>query len=318
MAPVITVNSIRKRFDTFEAVAGVSFSVAKGRIFGLVGADGAGKTTLIRILTTLLNPDEGEGSILDHSLRRQTWIRAHIGYMPQQFSLYGDLSVGENISFFADVFGVGGRERKERISKLLSFSRLTLFTGRPASKLSGGMKQKLALCCALVHTPQILLLDEPTTGVDPVSRREFWEILRTLRSEGITILVSTPYMDEACWCDELLFMHQGRVLCSGTPSELLSFFPSRVFRVTGSDEERLLYCASDAVLPEGIERCYPSGGALHIITKDKAVAPDLLLEHIRAIVPEACTIKQHPPEMEDLFFHHIVSCEHETAADKTA
>ena len=308
MSAVLSVNNIRKKYGDIQAVSGVSFAIPEGRIYGLVGADGAGKTTLMRILTTLIPPDEGDGTILNHSLLNDTtFIRSAIGYMPQQFSLFGDLSVMENILFFADVFGVRGKVRNTRISDLLSFSRLSKFTRRPAAKLSGGMKQKLALCCALVHTPKVLLLDEPTTGVDPVSRREFWEILHKLRSNGISILVSTPYMDEATWCDELLFLHNGQVLCKGTPEGLLATFPSYVFRVTGAQSDKQLHCRTDIPLPEGIERFYPSGGILHVISRDASLTPEKLFEIIRTIVPEAAHVEKCKPEMEDLFFHLIVT-----------
>jgi ABC-2 type transport system ATP-binding protein len=304
----ITVKELHKSYESLCAIERLSFSVPYGCLFGLAGADGAGKTTLMRILTTLLSPDRGECTVLGRSTASDvSYIRSHIGYMPQQFSLYGDLSVGENINFFADVFGVGKKERGERIEKLLSFSRLGRFIRRPAAKLSGGMKQKLALCCALVHTPELLILDEPTTGVDPVSRKEFWDILAMLRSEGITLLVSTPYMDEAAWCDELLFLHRGTILCGGTPRDLLKGFSPAVFHVKAAQEGELLYCPSSVTLPEEIESIYPSGGTLHVVTVIHDMEPENLLWKVRSVVPGAATVERAEPVMEDVLFHSIVA-----------
>ena len=179
----------------------LSLSVARGEIFGLIGPDGAGKTTAMRLLATVMLPTAGEVRILGFDTRRQAErIRREVGYMPQKFSLYGDLTVQENLDFFADVFGVRGFERRRRIDELLGFARLTEFTRRRAANLSGGMQKKLALACTLVHAPQVIFLDEPTTGVDPISRREFWDILANLHVQGVTLFVSTPYMDEAERC----------------------------------------------------------------------------------------------------------------------
>jgi ABC-2 type transport system ATP-binding protein len=304
--PVITVDNLTKDFAGEQAVRHLSFSVPAGRLFGLVGADGAGKTTLMRILATLLPPDGGRATVLGKSVIADIrYIRSNIGYMPQRFSLYGDLSINENINFFADIFGVTGAKRKERIAALLEFSRLTPFVRRGAGRLSGGMKQKLALCCALIHTPQLLLLDEPTTGVDPVSRREFWEILGSLRRDGVAIVLSTPYMDEAQWCDEVLFLHHGNQLLQGNPDELVARFDRQVYRVAGGKDAVTLHCPSTVVLPEKIESMYPSGGALHVVTDATFDAPHRLLEMVRGIIPGAETIERTTPGMEDLFFHYL-------------
>ena len=205
-------------------------------MFGLIGPDGAGKTSLIRILTSLLDPDAGQCRLQQIVVTEEpARIRRIIGYMPQRFSLYPDLTVGENLRFFADLFQVPRAERKQRTSELLSFSRLAPFVKRRAGRLSGGMKQKLALSCALVHTPEVLILDEPTTGVDPVSRREFWDILGRLKQGGTTILVSTPYMDEAEKCDRAALMHKGEILATGPAEEITAGFPGTVFAVVSRD-----------------------------------------------------------------------------------
>jgi ABC-2 type transport system ATP-binding protein len=222
-------------------------------MFGLIGPDGAGKTTLIRILSSLLDPDAGECWILDIPVAREPEkIRGIIGYMPQRFSLYPDLTVAENLRFFADLFRVPKAERRQRSEELLEFSRLTPFVKRRAGQLSGGMKQKLALSCALIHTPEVLVLDEPTTGVDPVSRREFWGILGKLKTDGVTILVSTPYMDEAEQCDRIALMHKGKVLTTGRARNIAGEFPGTVFAVAGGDMPGLAAWFKKALSPEQV------------------------------------------------------------------
>ncbi|MEZ4396272.1 MAG: ABC transporter ATP-binding protein [Candidatus Krumholzibacteriia bacterium] len=235
-APAIRVEGLRRSFTGQLALAGVSLSVEAGTICGLIGPDGAGKTTLMRILCGLLRADEGTAQVLGANCgdadERRT-IKAELGYMPQRFSLYPDLSVAENLRFFADLFAVPAAERGPREERLMSFSRLGPFRGRRAGQLSGGMKQKLALCCTLIHTPKVLILDEPTTGVDPVSRQEFWAILGELRDEGLALLVSTPYMDEADRCDEVVLMHAGRAIARGKPAAVAASFSRGLMEVTG-------------------------------------------------------------------------------------
>ncbi|HEY5974256.1 MAG TPA: ATP-binding cassette domain-containing protein, partial [Geobacteraceae bacterium] len=200
---------------------GLDLVIPEGELFGLVGSDGAGKTTTLRMLAGILDPSDGEVSVLGHPFPSQVKrVHGQIGYMSQRFGLYPDLTVAENIAFYADIFGVTGSERRERSDRLLSFSGLAPFTGRQAGRLSGGMKQKLGLCCALIHKPRLLLLDEPTNGVDPVSRRDFWRILRELHGEGVTIVVATAYLDEAGRCDRVGVIHDGRMIACGTPAEL--------------------------------------------------------------------------------------------------
>jgi ABC-2 type transport system ATP-binding protein len=232
--PAIRVEGVTKKHGGTVALSSVSFAVEPGEMFGLIGPDGAGKTTLMRILVSLLDPDEGEAWVLGFPARSQAArVREAIGYMPQHFSLYSDLTVAENIRFFADLFGVPKAARVARTEELLDFSRLGPFVKRRAGALSGGMKQKLALSCALIHTPRVLVLDEPTTGVDPVSRRDFWEMLERLRAQGVTIVVSTPYMNEASLCGHMVLLHKGAILASGTVDEIAGLFRGTVFAVEG-------------------------------------------------------------------------------------
>ena len=218
---VISTTNLTKRFRKELAVDGLNLEVRRGEVFGLVGPDGAGKTTTIRMLAAIMDPTEGEATVSGFDTRKQAEdIKHHIGYMAQQFNLYPDLSVEENLIFFSDIFDVRGAEREARLEKLLDFARLTEFRNRRAGHLSGGMKKKLALACCLIHEPEILYLDEPTTGVDPVSRREFWDILSSLHARGTTIVVSTPYMDEAERCSRVGLMYEGRIIVCDTPDNI--------------------------------------------------------------------------------------------------
>jgi len=249
--PAIRVDNVKKSYGDTVALSSVSLTVEAGEMFGLIGPDGAGKTTLMRILTSLIDPDEGEAWILGLPVRSQApRVREIIGYMPQRFSLYADLTVSENMRFFADLFGVPAGERKRRTEELLDFSRLGDFVKRRAGALSGGMKQKLALSCALIHTPKVLVLDEPTTGVDPVSRRDFWEMLERLRAQGATILVSTPYMNEASLCRHLVFIHKGRILAAGNVDEITRLFKGAVFAVAGPSLQAIAARLKGTVAPE--------------------------------------------------------------------
>jgi ABC-2 type transport system ATP-binding protein len=220
-APYLRIEGVSCRFGAVEAVRDVSLAVGRGTIFGLVGSDGAGKSTLLRMAATMLKPAAGRITVggLD-VVTRKAEVKALIGYMPQRFGLYQDLTVEENIDFFMDIFGITGTERKARKALYLGFSNLLPFTERQAGKLSGGMKQKLGLACVLVHEPKLLILDEPTNGVDPVSRQEFWEILGKMRAEGMTILVSTAYLDEGERCDRLGLMHRAALLETASPAEV--------------------------------------------------------------------------------------------------
>ncbi len=236
----IQIQSFSKSYATTAAVRDVSLSVAPGELFGLIGPDGAGKTTTMRAVCTLLVPDRGTILLQGLDVTRDVGrIRAILGYMPQRFSLYQDLSVEQNLRFFAELFQVTEEERVAREEQLYRFSRLDEFKKRKAAALSGGMKQKLALMCALVHTPEVLVLDEPTTGVDPVSRQEFWEILHSIQKQGTTILVSTAYLDEADKCDRVALMHCGRIASMGTPSDIRDSFRHPLYRLKGKDARAL-------------------------------------------------------------------------------
>lgn len=235
----VVVNGVSKRFASTQALNSVSLSVNEAELYGLVGPDGGGKTTLFRILTTLLLPDGGSATVLGRDVVREFWaIRARVGYMPGRFSLYGDLSVEENLQFFASVFGTTVKEGYDLIAPI--YRQIEPFKDRRAAALSGGMKQKLALSCALVHRPDLLLLDEPTTGVDAVSRREFWDLLHELRSQGLTIVVSTPYMDEAARCDRVALVQEGRILAIDAPAAIGGRFPRPLFAVRASRRAELL------------------------------------------------------------------------------
>ncbi|MFQ6112715.1 MAG: ABC transporter ATP-binding protein [bacterium] len=241
MPGTIEIRNFRKSYGPVKAVENLTLTIESGELFGLIGPDGAGKTTTMRTLCTLLDCEEGEMYVDGKDVRVEIpYIRSIVGYMPQRFSLYPDLTVEQNLNFFADLFGVAKSEKHERLARLYQFSKLAPFKNRLASALSGGMKQKLALSCTLIHTPKILILDEPTTGVDPVSRREFWQILRQLRQEGVTMMVSTPYMDEASFCDRVAFMHKGRLLALDRPDNLLKYFPYALYEITAKDIRSLV------------------------------------------------------------------------------
>lgn len=233
MNEVIKIENLKRSYGDIVAVNGVSYSVAKGEMFGLVGPDGAGKTTTIRMLIGLLKPDSGNAQLLGYDLRTQkNKIKDEIGYLSQRFSLYGDLTIDENIEFFADIHGV--KNFKERRNELLEFTRLTPFRDRLADKLSGGMKQKLALACTLIHKPKIIFLDEPTTGVDPVSRRDFWKILSNLLKEEITIFMTTPYLDEAERCNRIALMNNGEIISWDTPKNVKASLKEQIVEIVCS------------------------------------------------------------------------------------
>ena len=260
----ITIHNLSKSYGDTRAVQHLSLEVKKGELFGLIGPDGAGKTTVFRMLTTLLLPDEGTASIEGWDIVKDyKEIRKHVGYMPGRFSLYQDLTVEENLIFFATVFGTTISENYDLIKDI--YEQIKPFSNRRAGKLSGGMKQKLALCCALIHKPKVLLLDEPTTGVDVVSRKEFWEMLKKLKEQGIGILVSTPYMDEASLCDRIALMQAGKILTTSTPEQIIADYPTTLYAVKASDLYALLQHLRQK--PE-IDSCYPFGEYLHLTLKE--------------------------------------------------
>ncbi len=262
----VTADSLCKSYGNVHAVRSVSFEAQHGELFGIIGADGAGKTTLFRLLVTLLVPTSGTASVNGYDIVNQIeQIRKKIGYMPGRFSLYQDLTVEENLQIFATVFGTTVKENYYLVKDI--YQHLEPFKKRPAGKLSGGMKQKLALCCALIHKPTVLFLDEPTTGVDPVSRKEFWEMLKRLKNQGISILVSTPYMDEAGMCDRIAFMQNGRLLKIDSPSNIIHGFTKPLWAVRADRMSQLL---SDLRKIPGIKTCFAFGDTHHV-TVDKSV-----------------------------------------------
>lgn len=261
MNPAIALEGISKHYGKTTALHDVTFSVPEGSMFGLIGPDGAGKSTLYRILTTLIPPDSGTATVAGLDVRTDyRKIRTEIGYMPERFSLYPDLTVSENLNFFASLFGVRVRDNYDLIAPF--FNQLAKFPHRRAGALSGGMKQKLALGCALIHRPKILLLDEPTTGVDAVSRSEFWDMLATLRQKGITILVSTSYMDEAERCERIALINAGRILKVDTPQRLVEGIGERLYNASAGEMYPLLMALRS--MPE-VRNCYTFGATLHVV-----------------------------------------------------
>ena len=257
----IEIHNLTKGYGRVQALDGVSFAVERGELFGLIGPDGAGKTTLFRLLTTLINPDEGSATVDGYDIVKDYLvIRKRVGYMPGRFSLYPDLSVEENLNFFAALFDVTVEESYDLIAPI--YKQIEPFRTRRAGKLSGGMKQKLALSCALIHRPSVLFLDEPTTGVDAVSRSEFWDMLAGLKKRGITILVSTPYMDEASRCDRIALCNEGRILGIDTPEGIVCGFDRRLYGISARNMFALLERARAAA---GVEDCYPFGERHHLV-----------------------------------------------------
>ncbi|MDE6342909.1 MAG: ABC transporter ATP-binding protein, partial [Muribaculaceae bacterium] len=261
MSGTIEISALSKSYGNLLALDDINLCVAKGELFGLIGPDGAGKSTLYRILATLSQPDKGRAAVcgLD-TVRDYGRIRTKIGYMPERFSLYQDLTVAENLQFFASLFGVSVRDNYELIAPI--FGQLERFPNRKAGALSGGMKQKLALSCALIHRPDVLLLDEPTTGVDAVSRSEFWEILSGLKQQRITILISTSYMDEAKLCERVAMIDKGRILETDTPQNLVAGLGENLYNAVASDMFRLL--SELRLLPDVVD-CYTFGATLHVV-----------------------------------------------------
>ncbi|MEP6831935.1 MAG: ABC transporter ATP-binding protein [Gemmatimonas sp.] len=297
----VIVSNVIKRYGDVTALNNVSFEIAPGELFGLVGPDGAGKTTLFRVLTTLLVPDAGSATVLGRDVVRDLWeIRSRVGYMPGRFALYADLSVEENLSFFASVFGTSIKEGYDLIAPI--YKQIEPFKDRRAGALSGGMKQKLALSCALVHRPELLLLDEPTTGVDAVSRREFWDLLATLRASGLTIIASTPYMDEAARCDRIALMQDGSLLALDTPAEVGLRFPRPLFAVKSAKRAELL--AALRGYPHAAS-VYPFGETVHFSDKRAPMSGEHvvqeLTEYLRSQNLDDATITPIAAGIEDTF-----------------
>ena len=292
----IEINGVSKSYGTVKALDEITLSVHEAEMFGLIGPDGAGKTTLFRILTTLLNPDSGTASVAGLDVvRHYRDIRNVVGYMPGKFSLYPDLSVAENLDFFAATFSVKVQDNYELIAPI--YKQITPFAKRRAGKLSGGMKQKLALCCALIHRPIVLFLDEPTTGVDAVSRNEFWQMLAELKAKGITIFVSTPYMDEAQACDRVALIDKGHILAVDAPSELTANCGKNLYAVSAREMWPLMLALRK--LPQ-VADCYTFGETHHVVVRDgfnpPAIAETLTLSGLHDV-----KISPVKGNIEDLF-----------------
>ncbi len=295
----IVTEKLTRRFKGGVAVDGLDLTVRRGEIFGLVGPDGAGKTTTIRMLCAIMDPTEGRAQVagLD-TVREAEQIKRRIGYMAQRFNLYGDLSVAENLDFFADIFQVHGRERRERKERLLHFARLTEFRKRRAAQLSGGMQKKLALACTLIHQPEIIFLDEPTTGVDSVSRREFWDILTELHLQGVTIFVSTPYMDEAERCSRVGLIYRGRIIVCDTPERIKGLVAGDLLELRPTDLRR----AGEMVAGlEGVLEVQAYGDLLHIFVDEATRRREALQVALAAAGIEVLSLRQTRPRMEDAF-----------------
>ena len=278
MSYAVEVRSLTKRYEKVVALDDVSFDVSEGELFGLVGPDGAGKTTLFRVLTTLILPDKGSATVLGLDVVRDMWaIRSRVGYMPGGFALYPDLSVAENLEFFAAVFGTTIERGYDLIAPI--YKQLEPFRDRRAEALSGGMKQKLALSCALVHRPDILMLDEPTTGVDAVSRREFWDQLAVLKASGLTIVVSTPYMDEALRCDRIALIHGGRILEIDPPNAIGARYPLPLVAVRGANRFGLLQALRE--FPH-VHSVYLFGDELHYTDARAGESAERIAGEVRA------------------------------------
>ena len=296
MNHIIDINRLTKRYGKLTALDHVSLSVSEGSLFGLIGPDGAGKTTLYQILTKLLTPDEGSATVAGLDVARDyKRLRAEIGYMPERFSLYPDLTVSENLHFFASLFGVDVKDNFDLIAPI--FDQLKKFPNRRAGALSGGMKQKLALSCALIHRPKVLLLDEPTTGVDAVSRSEFWEMLAALKEKGITILVSTSYMDEAERCERIALINKGRILDVNTPGILMEGLDKSLYNASSKEMYPLLEALR--TLPD-VEDCYTFGATLHVVTNN-SFRPDEAVDGLRQKGLDDVRIWPAKGNIEDLF-----------------
>ncbi len=295
----IEVRNLTKRFGAVPAVSGVTLDCAKGEVFGFVGPDGAGKTTIMRLLAAVMTPDEGSIAIegLD-VVANPELARARISYMPQRFGLYEDLTVDENIAFFAELFGIARRDRDDRAARLLAASGMTPFRKRLAGQLSGGMKQKLGLTCSLIHTPKVLLLDEPTAGVDPVSRRDFWRILYGLRGEGVAIVVATSYLDEAERCTRLGLLRSGRMLYCDTPAKLKALMPGEIVSIATNEARRAREVVAGL---DGVKSAILMGDSVNVVVDDATGRSAEIAAALDKAGVAYDAIEQIAPSIEDLF-----------------
>ena len=293
----ISVQNISKSYKKIKAVDNVSFEVNSGELFGLIGPDGAGKTTLFRILTTLLIADEGKATVANLDvIKDYKTIRNSVGYMPGKFSLYQDLTVEENLTFFATIFGTTIEENYELIEDI--YVQIEPFKNRRAGALSGGMKQKLALCCALIHAPKVLFLDEPTTGVDPVSRKEFWQMLKRLQKKGITILVSTPYMDEASLCDRIALIQNGKVLKIDSPQAITNGYDKDIYDIQSKNTHGLIHDLKNYPSHYSV---YAFGEFIHYIDKNPDFNPQNIVNYLENKNHTDIIIKTAITTIEDVF-----------------
>lgn len=293
----IKVEGVCKSYKGITALQDISLDIRSGEIFGLIGPDGAGKTSLFRILTTLTLPDAGRATVNGMDVVADyEKIRSTIGYMPGHFALYQDLSVEENLKFYATVFGTTVEENYDNIREI--YSQIEMFKDRKAGNLSGGMKQKLALCCALVHKPEVLFLDEPTTGVDAVSRKEFWAMLARIKASGVTIMVSTPYMDEASLCDRIALILNGKIIDRGTPGEIVSRYPDTLYAVKGENMFRILNVLRQL---DGVLGCSSFGCECHVSVSQDGPDGGALGAALEASGLHGCTVERIRPGIEDCF-----------------
>jgi ABC-type multidrug transport system ATPase subunit len=293
----ISVQNISKSYNKIKAVDAISFEVNSGELFGLIGPDGAGKTTIFRLLTTLLIADEGKATVANYDVVADyKAIRKSVGYMPGKFSLYQDLTVEENLSFFATIFGTTIAENYDLIEDI--YVQIKPFKKRRAVALSGGMKQKLALCCALIHAPKVLFLDEPTTGVDPVSRKEFWQMLKRLQQKGITILVSTPYMDEASLCDRIALIQKGKILKIDSPQAITAHYEKVIYDIQSKNTHGLIHDLKNYPSHYSV---YAFGEFIHYIDKNAAFNPNDIKTYLENKNHSDIIIKKAEPTIEDVF-----------------
>ena len=302
----VSVDGLTKRYGAIVALDNVSLSIDTGELFGFIGPDGAGKTTLFRILATLVVPDAGSATVLGRDVIRDMWdLRRRIGYMPGRFALYPDLSVEENLTFFATVFGTTIEREYDQIAPI--YTQLEPFKARRAAALSGGMKQKLALCCALVHRPELLLLDEPTTGVDAVSRREFWDLLARIKGDALTIVVSTPYMDEATRCDRVALIQRGTILGVDTPDAITRSFDRPLLAISAPDRYALLQALREYPNANSV---FPFGETLHFTDRRRELAAEQIGRDVGEYLSarsQTADIHATPPTIEDVFMARMGS-----------
>jgi ABC-2 type transport system ATP-binding protein len=301
--PAISLRALTRRFGDVAAVDGLTFDVARGELFGLVGPDGAGKTTTLRMLAGVLRPSSGDALMGGVSVARDPeGVKHRIAYMSQRFGLYTDLTVRENIDFYADLYQVPDAERSDRLERLYRFSNLGPFEHRLAGQLSGGMKQKLGLCCALVHQPEILLLDEPTFGVDPISRRDLWLILHEMVAQGVTVVVSTAYLDEAERCDHVALLNQGKVIALDRPAALQESLEGEMLAVRASDPRRALALLREA---PGVRRAALFGDAIHVTLGARARDWPVVRQALEGAGVELLDVHQIEPGLEDVFMERV-------------